>query len=903
MEWGGPNNTWVVNYNDSRTSPGCYSGLSYSTDNGASWHAGQPLCSGHGTNYGDPIVVYNARLGTWFAGDLATGCGSQGIGLWTSTNGVTWSTGACAHSGQQDDRESMWVDNNPASPFYGRMYISYNDYQFSGALYAVWSDNGTTWTVQLLSANFLRDVQITGDLQGSGRVYVAAMDEGGGGFNSRQNVVYTSTTGGVSWTSSNAGPSFQPPGRAVCTQGPYFACMFNPGGFTIWRHMGWGQPAASGNVVSLVYATCGQNVACSGASDHGNIFYIRSTDAGANWSVPLKLNTDAGTAMQWQPSLTATQNGVLFASWYDGREANGGNDLNCAVGSTNPCYRRWGRVSFDNGATWQPDDMVGRAPSGLPAQPDGNVRGEYEGDYDYHSSFGNTAIGTWTDGRTTISGNAQQDVYVNFVAGATPTASPTPTASATASPTPTNTPTPTPCVGQYAITQIAGTIVPGITDIGNHSDDLITTIALPFLYTLYGQTFTSVNLSSNGNAQFTTTDANYLNQCLPWTTHNYSMFPYWDDQRTDAQTGCAGFPSGSCGIFTSVSGTAPNRIFNIEWRTVYFSNSAQTANYELRLYENQQRFDVIYGAMQQGNSSATAGVQKDDNNLTQYFCNGVGGAAIGGQSYIVQPCSSPTASPTPTFTATATFTPTATATFTPTATATTTRTPTATATATVTATFTPTPTPTVPSPTPTATHTPTPTPTAIFTPTSTPTATRTPTSTPTATSTATATATTTATPTPTVPSPTPTATRTPTATPTAAFTPTATPTATHTPTPTPTAIFTPTSTPTATRTPTSTPTATSTATATATTTATACTGRCSPAPRPHPSSAGRPSPPPHLTPPPAASPTVSVAPRPTPPPRLTPLPMLTGSPRPTPAPRPTRSEARGAPSWMQNIEI
>ena len=136
MEWGGPNNTWVVNYNDSRTSGGCYGGLSYSTDNGATWHAGQPLCSGHGTNFGDPIVVYNARLATWFAGDLATGCGGQGIGLWTSPNGVTWTTGACAHNGGSDDRESMWVDNNPASPFYGRMYISYNDFNIGGgALY------------------------------------------------------------------------------------------------------------------------------------------------------------------------------------------------------------------------------------------------------------------------------------------------------------------------------------------------------------------------------------------------------------------------------------------------------------------------------------------------------------------------------------------------------------------------------------------------------------------------------------------------------------------------------------------------------------------------------------------------------------------------------------------------
>src|SRR5260370_21786440 len=47
MAWGGPNNTWVVNYNDSRTSSGCYSGLSYSTDNGPTWTAGQPLFSGH----------------------------------------------------------------------------------------------------------------------------------------------------------------------------------------------------------------------------------------------------------------------------------------------------------------------------------------------------------------------------------------------------------------------------------------------------------------------------------------------------------------------------------------------------------------------------------------------------------------------------------------------------------------------------------------------------------------------------------------------------------------------------------------------------------------------------------------------------------------------------------------
>ena len=87
------------------------------------------------------------------------------------------------------------------------------------------------------------------------------------------------------------------------------------------------------------------------------------------------------------------------------------------------------------------------------------------------------------------------------------------------------------------------------------------------------------------------------------------------------------------GIFTSISGTAPNRIFNIEWRAQYFPGSG-SASFELRLYEGQSRFDVIYGTVDNGNTSATAGVQKDvAPNFTQYFCNGAGGAATGGQSY------------------------------------------------------------------------------------------------------------------------------------------------------------------------------------------------------------------------------------------------------------------------------
>src|SRR3954465_9448127 len=248
--------------------------------------------------------------------------------------------------------------------------------------------------------------------------------------------------------------------------------------------------------------------------------------------------------------------------------------------------------------------------------------------------------------------------------GPTPTGTPSPTATATA----------TPCTGQYTVAQIGGAIVPGTTDIGNHGDDTVTTIALPFPFTLYDQSFTSINLSSNGNAQFTTTDTAFTNSCLPWAAHNYTIFPYWDDLYLVN----AGF-----GIFTSVSGTAPNRILNIEWRAQYFPGSG-TANHELRLYEGQTRFDVIYGTLTNGNTSATAGVQKNDTAFDQYFCNGAGMPATGAQSYILTPCGSPTPTPTaspstsPTATATATATATPTATPTATVSATPTGTPTAT---------------------------------------------------------------------------------------------------------------------------------------------------------------------------------------------------------------------------------
>jgi hypothetical protein len=237
------------------------------------------------------------------------------------------------------------------------------------------------------------------------------------------------------------------------------------------------------------------------------------------------------------------------------------------------------------------------------------------------------------------------------------TPSPTPTATATATGTPI-TPTPTPPCMNYAYTVGSGTIVPGTTDTGNHADDNHTLIPLPFAYTLYDTSFSNVSVGSNGHLTFGTVNDGFNIGCIPVATATYAIGPYWADQCTGA---CANNAGTNLGIFTSTSGTAPNRIFNIEWRTAYYNDGQTTnipLNYEVRLYEGQTAFDVIYGLVTPkataNDGSLTVGVQKDNTGTQSTVvgaCDPTGGQAppvSTGQRYhytLTLSCGTPTPTP------------------------------------------------------------------------------------------------------------------------------------------------------------------------------------------------------------------------------------------------------------------
>ena len=115
------------------------------------------------------------------------------------------------------------------------------------------------------------------------------------------------------------------------------------------------------------------------------------------------------------PSLSATSDGNVTASWYDRRKSTS----TCTnVGDPGCNYERVGRQSSTNGASWNADITISTGhnhPATRRTTP--AFVGCYAGDYDYNSALNaadtgttGTAYVTWTDGRHKISGVPVQSV-------------------------------------------------------------------------------------------------------------------------------------------------------------------------------------------------------------------------------------------------------------------------------------------------------------------------------------------------------------------------------------------------------------------------------------------------------------------------------------------------------------
>jgi hypothetical protein len=153
----------------------------------------------------------------------------------------------------------------------------------------------------------------------------------------------------------------------------------------------------------------------------------------------------------------------------------------------------------------------------------------------------------------------------------------------------------------YTFTATTGTYTP-ITgaDAGISSDDAITANAIPLGFTFpYGdQSITQVKISSNGWIDLggTQTGSN-LSNSLSSTTIRPVVAPLWDD---------LSLGSGSC-VYV-MSGTAPNRVFTIEFVNASWNYSATNQfNFQTKLYET-GKVEFIYGSATGAPSSSSASI-------------------------------------------------------------------------------------------------------------------------------------------------------------------------------------------------------------------------------------------------------------------------------------------------------
>jgi len=371
-------------YNDHPYPGGPGLGVSYSHDGGATWTPLQlpyplnPLGIPYADMF-DPTATADAN-GDLYVAHISTDYDwtngpESGLYVHKSTDGgITWGAPVqIAYNGKPsgspdpnyrfNDRCQMTADINPTSPYYNNIYIveikdrgwnmpqPYGDIYFSAS-----TDGGLTWSTQVrLNENIhnMGNMPVPA-VAPDGTIYVCWMDynviTGGTG------TIYLdiSTDGGATWLTNdilvrtvnlpplrlNGGSDVLAKGAAVIEVSP-----FNP------------------QELYIVYAE--QIV---GTGDEGDIFFIRSTNAGQTWSNPIRVNDDITFTDQVLPWMDVKPNGTIDIAWYDRR-----NDVNDLL------WDVYFAASLDGGNTFTANTRISDVSAASPNTPSGIWMGEYLG--------------------------------------------------------------------------------------------------------------------------------------------------------------------------------------------------------------------------------------------------------------------------------------------------------------------------------------------------------------------------------------------------------------------------------------------------------------------------------------------------------------------------------------------
>jgi hypothetical protein len=393
----GPPSLLVAAYNDEPFVGGPGIGISYSTDGGSTWGNTQLqypvnpfLPAGSMQHMFDPSITVDGSgnvFASYVATDGATG-GASGLFVSKSIDGgITWSvpdtvavdraaigTGNPPDTAYRfNDRDQINADRYPESPYYNRIYVTwikdrgfYQPFQpWSDIYFSYSSDGGSSFSsAHRINAwsNSMGNMPVV-DVAKDGKVYVAWMHynvQTGG-----QGIIFLdhSTDGGLTWSADVPVDTVNLPPLNLSPDGVLAK------GAAVMRV----QPADP-NELYVVYAADPD----AAGPDEADIFFIKSTDGGTNWSTAIRINDDATNTDQVLPWMTVKPNGIIEIAWYDRR-----NDPN------DQFWDVFYSFSFDRGSTFSTNTRLNMLQFFSPAT---GKFGTWYGEYlalasDYQKSF------------------------------------------------------------------------------------------------------------------------------------------------------------------------------------------------------------------------------------------------------------------------------------------------------------------------------------------------------------------------------------------------------------------------------------------------------------------------------------------------------------------------------------
>jgi hypothetical protein len=350
------------------------------------------------TNESDPVVIARDD-GRIYVACLTTG--NEGVFItWTDDAGLTWQPSVPIVQNQSSLQDKDWfaIDNNPASPFYHRMYMAWAP---GGVVSSYSTDGGLNWSApqQIPNPGPSAIEYPYPVVAPNGDVFLFHLYNWTARGTTPSIVkIVKSTNGGVSWSQPiNVATIYQP-------QSP-------PRSGDTWRFYSIISAAADPSDNNRLYAawTDNRNLNTNGM----DVFYSASTDHGSTWGSITRLSHDPTGVVRDHitPMVTVGADGRVHAFWLDRRRD-----------PSNRLFDSWYSSSTDGGATWDPDTLVSTAPQDLNVGfPPGsnNAAGDYWG----LDTAGNVVYVAWNDTRS-----GDQDILVSrgVFGGGTVTPSPVP---------------------------------------------------------------------------------------------------------------------------------------------------------------------------------------------------------------------------------------------------------------------------------------------------------------------------------------------------------------------------------------------------------------------------------------------------------------------------------------------